>query len=588
MTKKIIKIWFAVFIFSANLSYAKPECEEGYRCGYAFSLYGEPKYKDNFQHLDYVNPNAPKGGRIKYAEIGTFNSLNPFVMKGVPASGITSIYDSLLTQTLDEPFSYYGLVADYTQIALDNKSVIFHLNERAKFHDGSQITAKDVKFTFDTLISKGHITYKNYLRDVEKCEVINKSTVKYSFKTNKNREIAFVVGSLPILSSKFYEKNDFANSDFISPLGSSAYRLDSFTAGKTITYKRVDNYWAKDLPIQKGLNNFDYLQYDYYRDVSIAIEAFKAGEYDIREENIAKIWNSAYNIPQVEKGEIIKETIPHKIPTGMQAFVFNLRRDKFRDKPLRQAISYAFDFEWTNKNLFNGAYKRTKSFFSNSDFASKGFELPVNDGSGNNRKYLIQAKNILESSGYYIKDFKLIYPKNHPLSGKAVAFEILLNSNSFERVLAPFVKNLRLLGIEATIKTIDTAQYSKKTDDFNYDMIVNVFGASLAPGNEQFNYWHSKSADNKGSGNVSGIKNAKIDGLVEKIINTTDYAKLKNLTKQLDLLLLQEYIVIPNWNITDFRIIHWNKFGKPKTRPTYALGVGSWWERKAVIARKSR
>lgn len=557
---------------------SKANCTLGYECANAFSLYGKPKYKEGFKNFDYVNPNAPKGGRVKYAQIGTFNTLNPFVMKGVPAASIPAIYDSLLTQSLDEPFSYYGLVASKIELATDNSSAIFHINKNAKFHDGTNITANDVKFTFDTLNTKGHIAYKNYLRDVKACEVLDKYRVKYTFTNTKTRELAFTVGSLPILSKKFYEKNDFENSDFLSPLGSSAYKLKSYVAGKSITFERVKNYWAQNLPTQKGLNNFDEIQYDYYRDATIAVEAFKAGEYDFREENIAKIWASAYNFSKVESGDVIKETVPHKIPTGMQAFVFNLRKDKFKDIALRKAVSYAFDFQWTNKTLFNGAYKRTNSFFSNSEFANDNeFSLPVNDGLGSNRKYLLQAKKILEDAGYYIKDFKLRYPKNHPLSGQKVEFEFLLNSDSFQRVLGPFIKNLKVLGIDASMKTIDTAQYSKKTDDFNYDVVVNVFGSGFALGNELFNYWHSKSADKKGSGNLAGLKNSQVDKLVEKIITTNNFEEMKKLGKQLDLLLLNQYIVIPNWNITDFRIVYWNKFQKPKIAPKYGLGISSWW-----------
>lgn len=589
--------------------------------GHAITMFGDaPKYGKDFTHFEYANPSAPKGGEVKFASIGTFDSLNAHILKGVPASGLGYLYDSLTVSSSDETFSKYGLLAEKIEVAEDKKSVTFTLRSSAKWHDGKAITADDVVFSFETITKKGHPFYRSYYTEVESAEKLADNKVRFNFATNKNRELPLIIGDLPILPKHYYTNPDYANRDFAkttleAPLGSGPYKIDSFEAGKWIKYSRVKDYWGKDLPVNKGKYNFDAVQYDYYRDATVAVEAFKGGEYDFRQENISKVWANSYNIPQVEDGRIIKEELNHSIPTGMQAFVFNTRRHKFADVRVREAITHAFDFEWTNKNLFNGAYSRTKSYFSNSDYASSGLpsaaelELlkpfkaslskeifnteylpPKTDGSGRNRANLRIAKKLLDevakNSGdmglaWHMKDGKLqrkLYgPRDEFLGYEEFEIEFLLNSPSFERVVAPVIKNLKKLGIIATMRTVDAAQYIKRVEEFDFDMVVNVFGQSNSPGNEQFDYWHSSRADVKGSRNLAGVHDGAVDAMVEKIVGAHSKAEMVTATKALDRILLHGAYVVPNWHIKSFRLVYWNKLHRPEITPKYSLGTDFWW-----------
>jgi microcin C transport system substrate-binding protein len=577
------------------------DCEDKYYCGNKITMFGGKSKLGDFEALPYVNQDAPKGGEVTYASIGTFDSLNSFVLKGVPASGIGMIYDSLTSSTLDEVFTRRGLVAEKIYMARDNSHIIFDINPEAKWHDGKNITADDVVFTFNKLIEEGNPFYKSYFADVE--EVVNISEsgqnnrVKFVFKRNDNRELPFIVGEMPIIPKHYWENKDFSKSTLEPPLGSGAYKITEVDSGRSISYERVDNYWAKDLPINKGRYNFDKITYDYYRDATVAVEAFKAGEYDIRQENIAKNWANLYDIDKVKNGEIIKEEIPHSLPTGMQAFILNLRRDKFKDQKVRRALSLAFDFEWTNKTLFHSSYSRTRSYFSNTIYEAKGlpegkeleileqfrgevpesvfleeYNPPKTNGDGNNRQNLIAAKKLLEQAGWKVIEGVL---KNS--SGESFDIEFLISSNSFERVIQPYISNLKRLGIKANIRLVDPAQYIKRNDDFDFDVVVRSFGSGLIPGNELKNYWHSEVANVKGSGNLSGVENKVVDQLVEKIITSETTDDLIASTKALDRVLQHNNYVIPHWNIQKFRILYKNKFGKPEISPKYGLAIDSWW-----------
>jgi microcin C transport system substrate-binding protein len=566
---------------------------------HAIAMFDDVKYPASFTHFDYTNPDAPKGGSTVNAAIGTFDSLNPFILKGVPAAGAAMLFDTLLENSKDETFSEYGLIAESLEVPADRSWVIFNLRKEARFHDGSPVTADDVVFSFDTLKKRGHPSYRAYYRDVVKGEKLAADKVKFTFAGGNNRELPLIIGQLPIISKAYYSTHDFEKSTLEPPLGSGPYQVEKVEIGRAVTYKRDPNYWAKDLPVNKGRHNIDHIRYDYYRDITVAVEAFKAGKYDFRQENISKVWANAYKFPAVTDGRVIKEEIKHNIPSGMQAFILNNRRPKFSDRKVREALNYAFDFEWENKNLFYSAYTRTGSYFSNSDFASSGlpstdelalltplkdqipaevftkvFASPSTDGSGSGiRQNLLTAKKLLSEAGWELRNGKLTNSKTN----EVMSIEFLLDEPSFERAIGPFIKNLQKLGIDAKIRSIDSAQYQKRIQAFDYDVILETFAQSSSPGNEQINFWHSSKADVMGSRNLIGIKNPAIDMLVEKVINAASKQELIAATRALDRVLLWNYYVIPNWFSQSFRIVYWNKFSRPAITPKYELGLDTWW-----------
>ena len=472
----------------------------------------------------------------------------------------------------DEISTFYPLIAKSVKLADDKKSIEFLLNDKAIFHDGVKITADDVIFSFETLIAKAHPVYKIAFRDVLKVVKINKYHVKFFFKNNQSRDLPVLVASLPILPKHYYQKIEFEKTTLQFPLGSGPYKIKEAKPNTSITYERVKDYWAKDFPVNKGRYNFDEISYDYYRDNNILVEAFKSLKYDLRQENIARNWASSYNIDAVKNGEIIKTEIKHELPAPMQSFVFNLRKEKFRDLNLRKAMTYAFDFEWLKKHIFYNSYNRTESYFANSQFSYKGFDLPESDYSGFNRKNLLIAKDILKNAGYKIIDGWL-FDKN----GKKIEVEFLIAQQSFEMVIAPFVKNLRKLGIDAKTRFIEENQYETRVNNFDYDIIVAVFGQSLIPGDELFSYFHSTQIDVKGSKNFIGLNNKKIDNLVEKISQTQDRKNLINLCQSLDKELLENYYVIPQWYNSSYRVLYRDIFAMPKIKPKYSLAIDSWW-----------
>ncbi len=565
---------------------------------HALALHGEPKYGPDFKHFDYVNPQAPKGGEVRLAELGTFDNLNPFILKGVAAAGLSGLFDTLTAHSADEAFSEYGLLAESIEIPEDRSWVSYTLRPQARFHDDSPVTVDDVIFTFNLLKTKGHPFFRAYYANVKKAEKVGNRKVKFSFATGNNRELPLIVGQMAVFSKAYWSNREFDKTTLDPPLGSGPYEVDSVNPGRTITYRRNPNYWAADLPVNVGRNNFDFIRFDYYRDNTVALEAFKSGEYDFREENVAKNWATGYNSPALAKGLIKKENIPHEQPTGMQGFVFNTRRKIFEDPRVREALVYAFDFEWANKNLFYGAYTRTNSYFSNSELASRGlpseqelkilqpyrdrvseevftksYQAPTTEGSGSLRHNIRQASKLLKQAGWSIKGGKLVHQK----TGQTMSFELLLVSPAFERVALPFQRNLKRLGINMRVRTVDSAQYERRVEDFNYDMIVIALGQSLSPGNEQRNFWTSDRADIPGSRNLAGIKDPVVDELVELIINAPDRQSLIHRTHVLDRILLWGHYVIPHWHLRNFRVAYWNKFGRPKTSPKYALGFDTWW-----------
>ena len=565
---------------------------------YGLSLFGELKYPADFTHFAYANPDAPKGGSMKFSAIGTFDTLNPFIIKGVPAAGIGQVFDTLMRQSEDEPGSEYGLVAESAALAPDKLSVLYTLRKEARFADGTPITADDVVWTFDTLRDQGQPMYRSYYGDVSRVATEGERGVRFTFKTANNRELPVILGEMPVLSKKYWSSHDFTKTTLDPPLGSGPYKIKSVEPGRSITYQRVADYWGADLPVNKGRQNVDTIRYDYYRDGTVALEAFKAGQYDIRRENSSKAWATGYDSPALRAGLIKKEAIPNQLPSGMQGFGYNLRRPLFQDPRVRQALAYAFDFEWSNANLFYGLYARTRSYFDNSELAATGvpqgeelkilepfrgkipdevftkqYDPPKYDAKFTIRDGLRQAIKLLKEAGWSFKDEKLVNDK----TGQPFVFELLLNDPQMERIVLPFADNLKRIGITARVRTVDTAQYERRMETFDYDMTVVVFGQSLSPGNEQREYWGSKAADQQGSRNLLGVKSPVIDQLTEELIDAPDRASLVAHTRALDRVLQYGYYVIPNFHNTAFWVAYWNKFRRPEISPKYGIGLDTWW-----------
>ena len=571
---------------------------------HAIAMHGEPKYPDSFQYVDYANPDAPKGGKIILSSTGSYDSFNPFILKGTAAAGIGNLYETLTTGSSDEAFTEYGLIAKTIEWPDDRSWVAFTIREEAVWHDGKKISPEDVIWTFNTLMEKGHPFYKYYYGDVVEVIQENDNKVRFNFKGNTNLELPLIVGQLPVLPKHYWTNKNFEETSMDIPIGSGPYKIKNFDAGRTITYELDSDYWGKNIPIKKGTENFGVIQYEYYKDRSIEREAFKSGDIDLFSENTSKDWATSYDTPAVQNGLIKKELIEHQNPQGMQGFAFNTRKEIFEDKRVREALSYAFDFEWTNKNLFYNAYKRTNSFFENSELASSGVPLggeldllndyrellpqklfqeeynpPKTDGSGFMRKELQEATKLLQDAGWELQEGKLINKK----SGSKFEFELLLVSPAFERIVLPFKDNLAKLGIDVSVRTIDSAQYQNRLDGFDFDMIVSTFSQSLSPGNEQRNFWGSDAAKTNGSRNIIGISNEVIDSLIEKVISAKDREDLIMTTRALDRVLLWNHYVIPQWHISAYRTLYWDIFDKPSVRPKYSLGTNTWW----VVADKA-
>ena len=562
------------------------------------AMHGTPKYGADFSHFEYANPNAPKGGSVRLYAIGTFDTLNDFTLKGVPAAGLGYTTQTLMAASRDEAFSQYGEVAQTVQVADDRSWVAYRLHGQARWHDGKPMTADDVVFSFETLKSKGHPFYRAYFGSIERAEKLGERAVKFHFKGNDNAELPLITGQMPVLPKHYWQDKDFEATVLEPPLGSGPYRIASFEPGRSITYERVTDWWGEQLPVNKGQYNFQQIRYDYYRDQTVALEAFKAGEYDFRLENNSKLWATGYDSPARTRGAMVTELIENELPTGMQGFVFNTRREIFRDAVVREALAYAFDFEWTNKNLFYDQYERTRSYFSNSELAahnlpsqaelaileplkevtpprvfSAEYNPPSTAGDNGLRKNLRTAIKLLTSAGWALRDKKL----THLASGKVLEFEILLVTPAFERIVLPFAKNLERLGVNARIRTVDPAQYKQRLDNFDFDMVVGSFGQSLSPGNEQRDFWGSEAADIAGSRNIIGVKDKAVDQLIEQIINAPDRAALITRTRALDRVLQWGHYVIPNWHIRAFRVAYWNRFSRPAITPRYGLGFDHWW-----------
>jgi microcin C transport system substrate-binding protein len=589
----------------ASMPLGVAPAQDGVTKSNGLSLFGDLKYGPDFTQFDYVNPEAPKSGSVRYAAIGTFDTLNPFTLKGNAAAGLGLDTDTLMAGSPEEPASAYGLVAETVEVPADRTWVQFNLRKEARFHDGTAMTPADVVWTFETLKSKGHPFYRSYYADVVKAEPVGERAVRFTFRNGDNRELAQIVGELPVLSKAYWSSRDFEQTTLDPPLGSGPYKIEAVDPGRSITFRRVPDYWAANLPVKRGRENFDTIRYDYYRDMTVALEAFKAGAYDIRSENTAKLWATGYDGPALRAGLIQKVEIPHSRVAGMQAFGFNTRRDFFADRRVREAIGYAFDFEWTNKNLFNGAYVRTRSYFDNSELAATGlpspeelqilekyrgqvpdevftkaYEPPKTDGSGNVRDNLRKALDLLKQAGWSVKNEALVNDK----TDRPMVFEILLDQPEFERIVLPFIANLKRLGIAARVRTVDTSQYEERMRSFDFDMAVVGFGASQSPGNEQRDFWGSATADQRGSRNLLGVKDKVVDDLIDLVVSASDRASLVTRVRALDRVLLWSFYVVPNWHLSVSRVAYWDKFERPKESPKYGVDFMAWWVDEAKAA----
>lgn len=567
---------------------------------HALAMHGTPKYPSDFQHFDTVNPDAPKGGDIRLSAIGTFDSLNPFITKGIAAASLGLIYTPIMVASDDEAFTKYGALAHNIIMPDDRSSLTIQLHKQAQWHDGQPVTADDVVWTFNTLMKDGAPFYQAYYANVKAVDALDKHTVKFTFDGTDNLELPLILGQMMVLPKHFWAERDFTATSMDLTLGSGPYRITNVDPGRSVTYERVDNWWGADLPVYRGHYNFDTITVEYYRDPTVALEAFLAGEYDFRRENTAKVWATAYNNDAVERGDIVMNSIPHAQPAGMQAFIMNTRKPVFADREVRRALQYAFDFEWSNKQFAFSSYTRTNSYFENSELASSGlpegeelailtdysdllppelftepFTVPETKGNGRNRSHLSKAAAILTQAGYITGADGI---RVHNETGQRLSFEIIDNQAAFERWTLPMIRNLKRLGIEATFRVIDDAQLVNRLASFDFDMTIHSFGQSDSPGNEQREFWHSSKADIEGSRNLMGIKDPAIDALIDLVIAAPDRQSLITRTRALDRALLHGYYLIPQWHINAWRVAYWDKFGQPANPSQKSLNVlTSWW-----------
>ena len=602
MTRKYFAsaLALSLLIFSASAQTAEKS--------HGLSAFGDLKYGADFKHFDYVNPNAPKGGAMRLRGIDSFDNLNGFILKGVPPDALSLIHATLMERATDEPDALYGYVAKTVELASDKSWIVFELRPEATFNDGTRITANDVVFTFNILVEKGHPQYRIIFAGVKDVEALTPARVKFTFKEQGNRDLPLQLATLPLLSKSFYIKTPFEKTTLNPPLGAGPYKVEKVDPGRAMIYRRVTDHWARDLPVMKGRYNFDTVHIDYYRDRDIAFEAFFTGAYDFREEFTSRSWATQYDKPAVNKGLVVRETLPDETPSGVQAFFFNMRRAKFSDARVREAIDLAFDFEWTNKTLFYGLYERTNSMYENSALAAKNkpsseelalleplrgkvpdavfeapYKSPVTDGSGGNRTNFRKAIKLLRSAGWTIKNNQRVNTK-----GEKLSVEFLLFESSFQRIISPYIQNLKRLGIEANIRIVDIANYQQRMQQYDFDVIIQRYVQLNTPGIEQKTYFGSEMADIPGSRNLAGIKNPAVDHLVRKVISATSRKALITATRALDRVLMWNHYSVPQWYKGEHNIAYWNKFDRPRIKPRFDLGMlDTWWfnpEKAAMIA----
>lgn len=567
---------------------------------HGLSAFGDLKYPADFRHFDYVNPNAPKGGELRAWQLESFDNLNPLILKGVMAQDLGLVYQSLMVRANDEPDAVYAALAESAELSADRRWAAFNLNPKARWHDGTPVTAEDVVFTFEAVQRDGHPLYQLVLRDLKSITAEGPHRVVFRFKESETlRDLPLTVAAVPILSKAWFEGRNFADPTLEPPLASGPYRIARVDAGRMLVFKRVKDWWAKDLPVYRGRYNFDVIREDYYRDRDIALEAFFAGEYDFREEVISRAWATRYaGHPAVDSGRIKREVLKDHTPSGVQAWFLNTRKPHLLDRRVRQAINLAYDFEWSNKTLFYGLYKRTRSMFENSDLAASGlpseaelqllepyrsqvppevftqeFQPPRTDGSGNNRENLKKAQQLLLQAGWQIRNGKLV-----DAEGKPFALEFVLYEPSFQRIINPFARNLERIGIQVELRVVDVSAFENRMRSFDFDVMSRRFVQPLTPGVEQRNFWSSASAETIGSYNYSGIRDPAVDALVEQVVTAKSRDELRIATRALDRVLMWGWYVVPHWYSGTVKLAHWDRFQRPPVKPAYDVGlIDTWW-----------
>ena len=577
---------------------------------HGYAQFGTLKYPATFTHFDWVNPDAPKGGTLKVMAFGTFDTLNPYTFKGTsPVStpnflqyGVNELNETLMAGTGqyapsgDEPTSSYGLIAQSVEYNEDRSWVVFNLRPEARFHDGKPITAYDVAFSYNLLLKEGHPQYRTNLQEVQRVDILGPKRIRFVFKRANNPLLILRLGELPVLPQHYWAKRDFKATTFEPPLGSGPYRITTVTPGRQLVFEHVKNWWGANLPVNRGKYNFDRVEVEFYRDSDVAFEAFKAREFDIYIEHQAKNWANGYNFPAVRRGDVVKAEITHQIPTQTQRLFMNSRRASFEQDKVREALGLMFDFEWTNRTLFNGAYKRASSFYPNSEFSASGipqghewlmlspwrnqlppelfsqaFALPQTDGRGIPRETMRQALGLLAESGWKLSGQRLLNSE-----GKPLRFEILLVNPNLERILQPYVENLASIGIDARLRTVDRAQYKQRLDQFDFDMILMTLDQTLSPGLEQWQYFHSSQVNVKGSKNYAGVASPIVDQLLERLLAAQNRDEQLSAGRALDRVLLWQHYIIPNWYLNYHRLAYRNRFAFVTT-PPYTLGLSAWW-----------
>lgn len=563
--------------------------------GPGLAMHGAPKYAAGFTHFDYVDPQAPKGGTLRIAQVGTFDSLNPFLVRGVPAAGVRLTFTSLLQRSQDEPFSLYPFVAERVETPDDRSWVEFTLRPGAKWHDGSDVTVEDVVFSLQILRDRGRPNHRFYYSKVREIERRGPRRLRLHFGDAGDRELPLIMGLMPLVQRREFETREWDRTTLDPLQGTGPYRVESLDPGRAITYRRIPGHWSEDVPAGRGQNNFDVIRYDYYRDSETAFLAFQSGLADLREETDPQRWALGYDFPAAQRGEVVRREIPHGRPSGMNAMVFNARRPLFADRQVRLALMHAFDFAWMNRTFFHGAYRRIESYFENSELAAKGppspgelallepfrDELPPEvftrayappgDGS---RRSLLEAQRLLAAAGWRVRDGRLASEDGAPFR-----LEIMLGRREHERPALAYARALERLGIEASVRLVDSAQYQERLADWDYDMIFFHWEESLSPGNEQAFYWGSAAADAPGSRNYAGIRSRAVDALIERIVSARERDELTTAVRALDRALLWGHYVIPLWHLPVDRVAYWDRFGFPPQAPLYGFRLETWWAR---------
>jgi microcin C transport system substrate-binding protein len=597
-------LWLGAGVLVPALAHPAHASEDPVSHG--ISAFGDLKYPPEFPHFDYVDPSAPKGGTFSHVgstrafnqNFLTFNSLNSFILKGDAAQGMELTFASLMARAQDEPDALYGLAARGVQISPDGLTYRFLLRPNVTFHDGSLLTAHDVAFSLMVLKDKGHPIARQLLRDFTAAHAADSATVEVAFARGRARDVPLFLASLPIFSRTYYTSHSFEEPSLEPPLGSGPYKVGRFEPGRFMEYERVKDWWGADLPVARGQNNFDVVRYEYYRDRDVAFEGFTGRSYLFREEFTSRIWATRYEFPAIREGRVKRDIIPDDTPSGAQGWFFNTRRERLKDKRLREAFIDAFDFEWTNKAIMYGSYQRTHSVFQNSEMMATGkpdadeldllqpfrgkvpeevfgepYVPPVGDGSGHDRALLRKASTLLQDAGYVIKDGNRVMP-----AGQRISVEFLIDEPSFQPHHMPFIKNLNTLGIEANLRVVDPVQYRKRLDDFDFDLTVQRMGFSSTPGDSLRSYFSSQAASLKGSQNLAGISDPVVDALIERIIEARSRPALVTACKVLDRLIRAGRYWVPHWYKPSHWLAYWDVFGRPPTKPRYGRGVPeTWW-----------